>query len=141
MANINRESIPYRVLTLLHDSEAHLGSGVIARKLGIDRHIVQKCIPKLVRRGVLTRERSGSYSYHRYFCTPEQYRKYLGRDHEDLPDGGEVVTVERKLKFLTTVAQGVHHDNPVLAEIVADYQRLCTFVRAGFDSQVDAIAR
>lgn len=137
MANINRESIPYRVLTLLHDSGARLGSGIIARRLGLDRHVVQKCIPKLVRRGVLTRERSGSYSYHRYFCSHEQYRKYLGRADDELPDAQEIVTVERKLKFLTAVAQGVHHDNPVLAEIVADYQRLCRFARGGIDRQIE----
>lgn len=135
---IIRESVPYRVLTLLHDSGAHLGSGVIARKLGLDRHVVQKCIPKLVHRGVLTRERSGAYSYHRYFCTHEQYRKYLGRSDDDLPVAQEVVSVERKLKFLTAVSQGVHHDNPVLAEIVADYQRLCTFARDGIDGQIAA---
>lgn len=114
-------------MNLLRNADGPLESGVIARQIHADRDVVQKEIPRLRKRGVITRYPALRGSYQRYGCDAAQYGRYLGSS-VDAGRGSMTFqsddAISRKLKFLEFVARGVHAESPVLAEIVGDYVAL-----------------
>jgi hypothetical protein len=119
--------VPLRIMNLLRHADGPLESGVVARQIHADRDSVQKEIPRLLKRGVITRHPALRGSYFRYSCDTAQYERYLGSS-VDAGRGSMVLQsdndLSRKLKFLDHVARGIHGESPVLAEIVADYREL-----------------
>ena len=121
------QPITFGIMRLLHDEAIALGSGAIARRLYIDAEKVQKQIPKLLRRGVMTKSRRRGAGYAEYSVNDEQWEIFIGTCRRF--DAMMVATqqddeISRKLKFLRVLEQGVHCENPILREIVGDYMRL-----------------
>lgn len=121
------QPITFAVMQLLHDQRCKLGSGPIARRLRIDVDRVQASMPKLVKRGVLTRSVPAGGGYFLYSCSDEQWQEFVGdrRRNDALILAAQTDdAISKKLKFLKMLKQSVHADNPVLAQIMDDYQKL-----------------
>ncbi|MFL9918829.1 MarR family transcriptional regulator [Paraburkholderia fungorum] len=121
------EPITFSVMRLLHEQKCQLSSGQIARRLHISADRVQGQIPKLVKRGLVTRSAPRGGGYFLYSCDDAQWRAFIG--HCRRPDALMIATqaddvISRKLKFLKMLKSSIHSDNPVLGEIMGDYESL-----------------
>lgn len=119
--------LTFEIVSLLHDSTEAMTSGLIASRLHASAKRVQSAMPKLVKRGFVERVRKPSRSFLHYAVTDENWKFYLGAtgQHEMASLSAQPhEAISRKLKFLDVLARGVHSDNPVLTEIMADYRAL-----------------
>jgi DNA-binding MarR family transcriptional regulator len=115
------------IVMFLRDSRAGVESGQIAQKLDVSRDAVQRALPKLVARGIVTRIKARKGVFSRYSVTPAQAEQYTlrcahraDRHLAAMPDD----TIARKLRFFEAVGRGVFGESPVLAEIIADFRDL-----------------
>lgn len=118
-------NLTYKIMSFMRTAEMPLASGVLARFIEADRDAVQRAVPRLVTKGFLTRVEGQGYP--KYTCTVEQFNRYVSTVPvramarlDQQPDN----VISRKLKFLEVIGRGIHQGNPILAEIVADYQAL-----------------
>lgn len=122
-----KRPLTFQIVSLLHDTDEALGSGMIARRLHIAADKVQSAIPNLVRRGIVSRAVCRGKSYAQYSVDEDQWSRYLGSlgvSQCSTLSAQSNEALSRKLRFFNNLMRGVHADNPVLAEIIADYQTL-----------------
>lgn len=117
--------LTFEIVMLLSASESGMQSAMIARKLNASRAAVQRALPKLVERGLVSRVKVRGSGHARYFVTHEQAEQYrlrcaprpqFGAMHDD--------AIARKLKFLESVGRSVFGESPVLVEIITDFREL-----------------
>lgn len=121
-------SLTFRIMSLLSELAGPLESGLVARRLMVSAEKVQREIPKLVKRGLLTRLPQARKGYAQYTCNAEQFARYVVGD---LPRSIQIQMMEqpddeisKKLRFLEVLTRGVHSDNPILRNIINDYAQL-----------------
>lgn len=115
------------IVDLLHKSSEPMSSGLIARRLHVAASRVQSATPNLVKAGFIRKVAVKGKSFNHYAVDDDQWNLYLsktGRYQYLSLSAQPHDALSRKIRFLDMLARGVHHDNPVLAEITADYQGL-----------------
>lgn len=122
----------WAALSVISDKGAIAGS-VVARMAGLTEKETHTVISKAYKAGRISRMKPKGAGYFRYFMTEQQradfLRLSLGTFQAEILSA-DLVDVPARLRFLEKLKDTVHHDNPILHAIIADYRRTLAHLQA-----------
>lgn len=115
-------------------NQGPITGAMVARTSGLTEPEVHRIISRSFQRGRISRAKVDAKAYYRYCMTDEQRARFLRFAFGDFSTEtlvADAVDIPARLRFLESLKQTVHRDNPVLDAIINDYRRTLKHFFAG----------